>query len=185
MSSYQVPKEVGKIGNESPTFIEPVATRKDGIQAMFAKQKQKATESSTFSHSQDLSHDLESSNQVLKSSSQQSESTSSSPTKGKRARSPIPIDLSQDDNDEIQVISEPKAKRPKAIPSSPPPVNKAPKVDLIQNICLSSEWTLIFWKSPQASKGKNKPARASGSPKVSRFSTTYPAVYRDPRLKIL
>lgn len=42
---YQVPKEIGKVGTESPTLIEPVAHRKDGIQAMFAKQrsKQKAT----------------------------------------------------------------------------------------------------------------------------------------------
>ncbi|KAJ7216202.1 hypothetical protein B0H12DRAFT_992514, partial [Mycena haematopus] len=37
--SYQVPKEVGKVGTESSTFIEPVANRKDGIQAMFTKQK--------------------------------------------------------------------------------------------------------------------------------------------------
>ncbi|CAL1698021.1 unnamed protein product [Somion occarium] len=35
---YPVPKEVGKVGTESPTFIEPIAERKDGIQAMFAKQ---------------------------------------------------------------------------------------------------------------------------------------------------
>lgn len=38
LHSYQVPKEVGKVGTESATFIEPVATRKDGIKAMFAKQ---------------------------------------------------------------------------------------------------------------------------------------------------
>jgi hypothetical protein len=38
--SYQVPKEVGKVGTESPTFIEPVSNRKDGIQAMFMKQTQ-------------------------------------------------------------------------------------------------------------------------------------------------
>lgn len=37
--SYQVPKEVGKVGTESPRFIEPVANRKDGIEAMFSKQK--------------------------------------------------------------------------------------------------------------------------------------------------
>ena len=37
--SYQVPKEVGKVGVESPTFVEPITQRKDGIQAMFAKQK--------------------------------------------------------------------------------------------------------------------------------------------------
>src|SRR5882762_1283568 len=40
VSSYQVPKEVGKVGTESPTFIEPIANRKDGIQAMFSRQKQ-------------------------------------------------------------------------------------------------------------------------------------------------
>ncbi|KAJ6554013.1 hypothetical protein DFH09DRAFT_1166452 [Mycena vulgaris] len=39
LECYQVPKEVGKVGTESPTFIEPVANRKDGIQAMFTKQK--------------------------------------------------------------------------------------------------------------------------------------------------
>ncbi|KAJ7938225.1 hypothetical protein B0H13DRAFT_1942125 [Mycena leptocephala] len=40
LECYQVPKEVGKVGTESSTFIEPVANRKDGIQAMFTKQKQ-------------------------------------------------------------------------------------------------------------------------------------------------
>jgi hypothetical protein len=38
--SYQVPKEVGKVGTESSTFIEPISNRKDGIQAMFSKQRQ-------------------------------------------------------------------------------------------------------------------------------------------------
>ncbi|TFY52553.1 hypothetical protein EVJ58_g9952 [Rhodofomes roseus] len=38
LACYQVPKEVGKVGTESLTFIQPVAERKDGIQAMFAKQ---------------------------------------------------------------------------------------------------------------------------------------------------
>lgn len=33
-----MPKEVGKVGTESPSFIEPVAKRKDGIEAMFSKQ---------------------------------------------------------------------------------------------------------------------------------------------------
>jgi len=40
LECYQVPKEVGKVGTESPTFIEPIANRKDGIQAMFLRQKQ-------------------------------------------------------------------------------------------------------------------------------------------------
>ncbi|KIP09436.1 hypothetical protein PHLGIDRAFT_11961 [Phlebiopsis gigantea 11061_1 CR5-6] len=38
---YQVPKEVGKVGNESPTFVQPISERKDGIQAMFSRQAQK------------------------------------------------------------------------------------------------------------------------------------------------
>jgi hypothetical protein len=41
LECYQVPSEVGRVGTESPTFIEPIAMRKDGIQAMFSKQKQK------------------------------------------------------------------------------------------------------------------------------------------------
>ena len=46
--SYPVPKEVGKVGTESPTFIEPVSQRRDGIQAMFAKQiESKASPSSS------------------------------------------------------------------------------------------------------------------------------------------
>jgi putative SOS response-associated peptidase YedK len=41
LQCYSVPKEVGKVGTESSTFIEPISKRKDGIQAMFSKQKQK------------------------------------------------------------------------------------------------------------------------------------------------
>jgi len=41
LQCYQVPKEVGKVGTDSPKFIEPVAERKDGIAAMFQKQRVK------------------------------------------------------------------------------------------------------------------------------------------------
>jgi len=40
LECYQVPKEIGKVGAESPTFIQPIANRKDGIQAMFSRQQQ-------------------------------------------------------------------------------------------------------------------------------------------------
>ncbi|KDQ54474.1 hypothetical protein JAAARDRAFT_38145 [Jaapia argillacea MUCL 33604] len=43
LECYAVPKEVGKVGTESPTFIQPVAQRKDGIQAMFSKQARSAS----------------------------------------------------------------------------------------------------------------------------------------------
>lgn len=39
-----MPKEVGKIGTESPTFVQPVQDRKDGIQAMFAKQQKQQSQ---------------------------------------------------------------------------------------------------------------------------------------------
>jgi hypothetical protein len=36
--SYPVPPEVGKVGKESPTFIQPVSERSDGIKSFFNKQ---------------------------------------------------------------------------------------------------------------------------------------------------
>ncbi|KAF9477472.1 DUF159-domain-containing protein [Pholiota conissans] len=39
LECYPVPKEVGKVGTESPSFIEPIAARRDGINAMFSKQE--------------------------------------------------------------------------------------------------------------------------------------------------
>ncbi|WVW85099.1 hypothetical protein I302_107136 [Kwoniella bestiolae CBS 10118] len=39
LESYPVPTEVGKIGNNSPTFIQPVSERKDGIKSFFSKQQ--------------------------------------------------------------------------------------------------------------------------------------------------
>lgn len=37
---YPVPTEVGKVGAEDPSFVEPVSERKDGIEAMFKRQTQ-------------------------------------------------------------------------------------------------------------------------------------------------
>lgn len=42
LTCYPVPKEVGKVGAESPAFVEPLAARRDGIEAMFARQVAKA-----------------------------------------------------------------------------------------------------------------------------------------------
>ncbi|KAH7107181.1 DUF159-domain-containing protein [Auriculariales sp. MPI-PUGE-AT-0066] len=39
LECYPVPKEVGRVGTDSPSFVLPVSQRKDGIQAMFARQK--------------------------------------------------------------------------------------------------------------------------------------------------
>ncbi|KAN0142145.1 DUF159 domain containing protein [Lactarius tabidus] len=45
LECYAVPKEVGRVGVESPTFIEPVEKRKDGIEALFSRQAAKGTTS--------------------------------------------------------------------------------------------------------------------------------------------
>jgi hypothetical protein len=60
--SYAVPQEVGRVGVESPTFIEPVEKRKDGIEALFSRQA-KAT----------------------------SQKPDASPVRGKRKREPSPL----------------------------------------------------------------------------------------------
>ncbi|KAJ3838110.1 hypothetical protein F5878DRAFT_661493 [Lentinula raphanica] len=43
LECYPVPKEVGKIGTESSSYILPISERKDGIEAMFSRQKQAST----------------------------------------------------------------------------------------------------------------------------------------------
>ncbi|KAH9922340.1 uncharacterized protein BXZ73DRAFT_91627 [Epithele typhae] len=47
--SYPVPKEVGKVGVESPTFVQPVAARADGIHALFAAQAARAVATASAS----------------------------------------------------------------------------------------------------------------------------------------
>jgi putative SOS response-associated peptidase YedK len=62
LECYAVPQEVGRVGVESPTFIEPVEKRKDGIEALFSRQA-KAT----------------------------SQKPDASPVRGKRKREPSPL----------------------------------------------------------------------------------------------
>jgi len=47
LECYPVPKEVGRVGANSPEFIKPISQRKDGIEAMFAKQATKGTTASS------------------------------------------------------------------------------------------------------------------------------------------
>ncbi|EEB98852.1 hypothetical protein MPER_01574, partial [Moniliophthora perniciosa FA553] len=96
LECYQVPKEVGKVGTESPSFILPVAQRKDGIQAMFSKQ-----------------------------SSQPKASPASKVSSGKRKRSPSPsppqeVELvDSEDDDEVQIIDAPESSAPKKVKKEP------------------------------------------------------------------
>jgi len=42
LECYRVPNEVGRVGTESPAYLKPINERKDGIEMMFGKQRQKA-----------------------------------------------------------------------------------------------------------------------------------------------
>jgi hypothetical protein len=57
LECYAVPKEVGKVGAESPTFIRPVSKRPDGIEALFAKQTAKHGETSLVKRKRSQSPD--------------------------------------------------------------------------------------------------------------------------------
>ncbi|SCV74732.1 BQ2448_7761 [Microbotryum intermedium] len=51
LTIYQVPKGVGKVGNESPTFIEPIKGAPGTLETMFAKQSSQGSPASSASAS--------------------------------------------------------------------------------------------------------------------------------------
>lgn len=100
-----MPKEVGKVGNEDPSFILPVSQRKDGIEAMFKRQAMKPASGGTKSASPsksavvasktkaeaiDISDDDEGGHPLSStpSSSQQTSSQRSATSKTKTSESP-------------------------------------------------------------------------------------------------
>lgn len=52
---YKVPQEVGKVQNDSPDFIQPIADRKGNIASLFAKQQQSSPPRKDASELPDLS----------------------------------------------------------------------------------------------------------------------------------
>ncbi|KAJ7281770.1 hypothetical protein C8J57DRAFT_1298513 [Mycena rebaudengoi] len=104
LECYQVPKEVGRVGTESSTFIEPVANRKDGIQAMFTKQKEAQTSPKKITRKRSPSSDTI---EVVDtpSSSIIADGPSSS-KKPKRKHAPT-----VDDDSDIEIIDGPSPKK--------------------------------------------------------------------------
>ncbi|KAG2005966.1 hypothetical protein CC2G_002331 [Coprinopsis cinerea AmutBmut pab1-1] len=145
LECYQVPKEVGKIGTESPRFIEPVATRKDGIQAMFAKQRQSKAGASTSG-----SQDLEPGSSTLGSGS------SGSPQK-KRGRTDVLVDEDEEEKkrDTKKTKTNTEGDGASSFRSPPTSPKKEPK-------------------SPTKSKGSPKKLAnaSSGSAKITSFFNT-------------
>lgn len=101
---HSVPLEVGKVGNESPTFIERIDERKDGIKAMFAKAQKKATPSSGSSGELSLKRPISATPEGQTSTAPDAKKIKvESPVKAKPAPSKPPT----------------TPKKPKAPPSSP------------------------------------------------------------------
>ncbi|KAF9029050.1 DUF159-domain-containing protein [Hymenopellis radicata] len=100
LECYKVPKEVGKVGTESSTFIQPIEKRKDGIEAMFAKQKTKPVSSATTSRSPIKANDH-------KRKKPASVSTPSKPAASSKAEDDAHSD------DEVLIVDAPPAKKKK------------------------------------------------------------------------
>jgi len=130
LECYAVPKEVGKVGTESSTFIEPVTTRKDGIQAMFSKQRQKSPEKPTTSPTK---RKHETSPSPVKSSTGQQDSPRS-----KRLKADLGDDSNQPNSarDEIQEGSSQNSKS--KVKSSPVKKKTAKKDTSLGNGKISS-----------------------------------------------
>ncbi|KAJ3518669.1 hypothetical protein NMY22_g13558 [Coprinellus aureogranulatus] len=184
LECYQVPKEVGKIGNESPTFIEPVANRKDGIQAMFAKQKQAKPSGSPSKSSLPTSSPAQSQSQGSKGAEADSNAPdlkipSTPPPKVKRPRSTSPIDLSKGELESKKLKTESSksaagsgstSKPKKEVSKSP----RKPKAKATSSPKLA-QWTPCFPLTPlnpsQTTPNQKSTAKASadGSAKITSF----------------
>lgn len=168
LECYQVPKEVGKIGTESPTFVEPVANRKDGIQAMFAKQKQSQQHSNPPSHlKQEIKPEPPQSQATERRESNESKSSqaqSSSPKgKVKRERSSSPaIDLDEAED------GAPKAKKAK-LEDTESTGHTSPKRSQPKTPIKSKKASSSTKKPPSPKKPSKSAAAAGGSAKITSF----------------
>ncbi|KAJ6542590.1 hypothetical protein B0H19DRAFT_303476 [Mycena capillaripes] len=128
LDCYQVPKEVGKVGTESSTFIQPVANRKDGIQAMFAKQKEKQASPQKVPVKRRLSPAEDDEIEIVDGPS----SAKKLKPMSKKKTPPA------DDDDEIEVID---------APSSPKKSKPTPKKKKVDTPTASSSKITSFFKS--------------------------------------
>ncbi|KAF8154077.1 DUF159-domain-containing protein [Crassisporium funariophilum] len=126
LECYAVPREVGKVGTESPSFIEPITNRKDGIEAMFSKQKRmQATPSpSKGSSSPPGKRKHESSPSPSKErGATRPLSFKDSPSPSKRLKSDHGDDSNQPEDAKTEVASKSVVK-PRASPSKRKPAKK-------------------------------------------------------------
>lgn len=162
-----VPKEVGKVGTESPAIIQPITERKDGIRAMFAKQQKGSPSPSKLSTPTSEQAQHETQPQSEPQSSGQSHISSEFPTTpvGKRKVSAL----------EDSGVSKPQGsptKKPRLGSASPRKGGLSPTVSL----CLShASLTLLLTvaRNRRVDKHRASPISLQGKPFHS-----YPASIR-------
>ncbi len=173
MDSYQVPKEVGKIGTESPTFVQPVKDRKDGIQAMFAKQQKPQPQLTAASSTADPTPPRP--ERVRKRSASPADlkppgTTGESQTKKLKVEK---LNTWEDDSD-VEYVDDPPAAGRSAAGGG-----EDRKARL--HVCTSSRRLLIFPAScSQQSAALSTPKRSNNHPAKDTHNETPPKVSRLP-----
>ena len=132
-----MPTEVGKVGTESPTFIEPVQKRKDGIEAMFSRQAKAAQHRSAVrdappppprvaaaggKRKRESSAPVE---EVEEDKDKMGTSASSTaPTSAKRSKAkghPIELDDDSEGSSDVEILSAPSSSQTQPVRHPPAP----------------------------------------------------------------
>ncbi|EIN05900.1 DUF159-domain-containing protein [Punctularia strigosozonata HHB-11173 SS5] len=164
--NYPVPKEVGKVGTESDSFIRPISQRKDGIEAMFAKAKAKSPRKITSASGDGRSFNAEPSSSapatpIKVTSHKRPRSHSSSPSPVKtvdelESEEKVEKLIAWDDSGQVEYIDEKPVPEAKSLPPVPLTPTKKPR---------KSGAT----PSPRKKAKKDVTASSDGVPKITQF----------------
>ncbi|TFK37667.1 DUF159-domain-containing protein [Crucibulum laeve] len=147
LECYQVPKEVGKVGTESPTFIEPVTNRKDGIQAMFSRQKEQAKGSSPIKSPPSATKRKRSQSPSVVDITLSSDTK---PSSSKKIKSGVDPEDAGDSNQprassSKKIVDKKSSAKPQSSPTKGSPTKRKPKKE--SNAAGSSKITSFFDKA--------------------------------------
>lgn len=187
LECYQVNKDVGKVGNNSPSFLVPIdsAANKNNIANFFGNQRKAAKSKADERSVEKVEHDLEKSkteNGKLKVAHNVNESRATTDrVEGTEDNAPLPVEETSDAQDNLatrgikrehsnEVVTggtadaEPEAKRIKPAPSASP--TKSPVKKL--STPAKKQGTRSATSNGSAAK---TPSKADGSRKITSFFT--------------
>ncbi|KAL5520354.1 hypothetical protein ACEPAG_9578 [Sanghuangporus baumii] len=155
LECYAVPKEVGKVGTESPTFIEPINKRKDGIEAMFAKQTTKGDKDKD--KDKDKEKKEKSSSAKVAPKARSAKRKRQSPERTTKDEGESSVEVLSPDNPSSKKKARTKDGQAKEEPANTDEPN------------LSSQATTS--SSPNSRKSANKPMKSTSSPERASSNT--------------